>query len=677
MKKAITTVCFLLLLIPIASGQNLVPNGNFEQYSGCPMTHSAISNCTGWNAYTLPSTDYFNACVTNTNAMGVPDNMVGYQAAASGNGYAGLYTYFHNAPSFAREYLHRQITPMQPGKWYEVSLSASLADTSGYGSDNIGVYFYDRGITPQNPVYFVNWVPAVPQVSYSNSGIVTDTINWKRLTAYYSPDSAYDNIVIGGFYPDIDVNFIQLNNKGYKAYYYIDSVVVREVLYHTKITSVDSVFCLLDTITVQFNAVNFSSGNKFILQLSDSSGSFVNSTLLDSVVTNVSGSIKTVFPSSVIPGQNYRVRLIATNPSFVSPDNGFRIKLLSPANAQLAQNNGPVCTGSSVNFTAITIPGATYAWTGPNLFSSAQQNPTRANAQTSDGGMYIITATTISGCKLVDTTVVSIITPPSVYATVSPGTAVCEGWAITLTATPANAGINPTFEWFRNGVTTNATGIIYNTLAQNPGDSYTVKVTATGTGCTTPIASAPVVMNITPAMPPPSITIAANPGIHVWPYVEVVFTATTATAGAHPGYSWRKNGKDLPGANDSVLKLTNLKTGDTICCVVTSNFLCAAPREVMSNCLVMDVDLSVDNYHRTPGEIKFYPNPNKGNFILTTGKAGTLQISNIQGQFISQYSIQPGENSIALPQGIPNGIYIGRILHTDGAVNVIRIEYNK
>src|SRR5688572_13676065 len=44
-------------------------------------------------------------------------------------------------------------------------------------------------------------------------------------------------------------------------------------------------------------------------------------------------------------------------------------------NSPTASNNGPICQGSTLNLSATTIPGATYQWSGPNGFTSTQQNP--------------------------------------------------------------------------------------------------------------------------------------------------------------------------------------------------------------------------------------------------------------------------------------------------------------
>ncbi|MBK8599133.1 MAG: immunoglobulin domain-containing protein [Holophagales bacterium] len=60
-------------------------------------------------------------------------------------------------------------------------------------------------------------------------------------------------------------------------------------------------------------------------------------------------------------------------------------------------SNSPVCIGSTINLSTPAVAGATYAWTGPNGFSSADQNPTIPSATVAMAGTYSVTAT-VGGC---------------------------------------------------------------------------------------------------------------------------------------------------------------------------------------------------------------------------------------------------------------------------------------
>mgnify|MGYP002640005246 CR=1 FL=1 len=56
-------------------------------------------------------------------------------------------------------------------------------------------------------------------------------------------------------------------------------------------------------------------------------------------------------------------------------------------------SNTPVCVGETLDLWAENFPGATYSWTGPNSFSSSQQNPSIPNVTMANGGTYELTIT--------------------------------------------------------------------------------------------------------------------------------------------------------------------------------------------------------------------------------------------------------------------------------------------
>lgn len=63
----------------------------------------------------------------------------------------------------------------------------------------------------------------------------------------------------------------------------------------------------------------------------------------------------------------------------------------------VANNNSPVCVGSTIKLLTPVVPNATYLWTGPNGYTSTDQNPVINNATVADNGVYTLT-TTIRGC---------------------------------------------------------------------------------------------------------------------------------------------------------------------------------------------------------------------------------------------------------------------------------------
>jgi hypothetical protein len=58
------------------------------------------------------------------------------------------------------------------------------------------------------------------------------------------------------------------------------------------------------------------------------------------------------------------------------------------------------------------MPGAAYNWTGPNGFSSSEQNPSITNATTDAAGLYSVTGTVGSCAFAAAMTIVTINQPP-------------------------------------------------------------------------------------------------------------------------------------------------------------------------------------------------------------------------------------------------------------------------
>jgi PKD repeat protein len=155
--------------------------------------------------------------------------------------------------------------------------------------------------------------------------------------------------------------------------------------------------------------------------------------------------------------------------------------------APIASNGGPVCEGETITLTASDIPGASYAWTGPNGFSSALQNPTIPNATAAMAGAYSVTATVGVRTSPPGTTSVVVNAVPTA-PTPSSNSPVTEGGTIQLTASTV-AGA--TYSWTGpNGFMSplqNPT--IANAGAQHAG---TYSVRATIGGCPSPVATTSV-----------------------------------------------------------------------------------------------------------------------------------------------------------------------------------------
>ncbi len=91
------------------------------------------------------------------------------------------------------------------------------------------------------------------------------------------------------------------------------------------------------------------------------------------------------------------------------------VTLLTPPPAPTASYNSPMYAGMTLNLTASTNSGATYNWTGPNGFTSTNQNPSIVNASTNASGAYSVTAT-VAGLTSAPGTAAVTVNPPLVFS---------------------------------------------------------------------------------------------------------------------------------------------------------------------------------------------------------------------------------------------------------------------
>ncbi|PIQ24987.1 MAG: hypothetical protein COW63_19390, partial [Bacteroidetes bacterium CG18_big_fil_WC_8_21_14_2_50_41_14] len=82
---------------------------------------------------------------------------------------------------------------------------------------------------------------------------------------------------------------------------------------------------------------------------------------------------------------------------------------VTPTPIAAATGNSPVCEGSSITLTAQTVVGGLYSWTGPNGYSSFDQNPEILSASITDAGTYTLSVS-VNGCSSVPSPVTIVVT---------------------------------------------------------------------------------------------------------------------------------------------------------------------------------------------------------------------------------------------------------------------------
>jgi gliding motility-associated-like protein len=157
-------------------------------------------------------------------------------------------------------------------------------------------------------------------------------------------------------------------------------------------------------------------------------------------------------------------------------------------------NSSPVCAGTPLNLFTNAITDATYRWSGPNGFSSTQQNPVLANVNIASAGIYELTVT-VNNCSSSPSAknIAPVIAAPAA-ASNSP---LCEQSTLQLTA---GGLVGATYSW------KGPSG--FSSLSQNPSltsvsiaNAGIYYVTASIAGCVGLTDSTTVNINIPPSSP--------------------------------------------------------------------------------------------------------------------------------------------------------------------------------
>lgn len=186
----------------------------------------------------------------------------------------------------------------------------------------------------------------------------------------------------------------------------------------------------------------------------------------------------------------------------------------------------PGCAGSTIQLSS--SGGNTYAWSGPNGFTSTLQNPTLPNAQVNQSGNYTVTVTSSAGCSAVTSVYVLINPVPTtkINPSINP---VCNGESVILYGIGA-----ATYLWSTGANTPNIT--------VTPTINTTYTVTGTIGNCT---STASIVITVSPVTPitinPASLSICVNDTITLSANGGVKYTWSTGETGSSIKVSPREN----------------------------------------------------------------------------------------------------------------------------------------
>jgi hypothetical protein len=154
MKMRLLAFAGLLALAPPAFGQNLIPNGDFEDLHDCPRTVGEIEIARGWHNGAL-TPDLFSDCTNGQdNGLNVPDTYVGTQTPASGHCFAGLVLFGkqrglqdRDAYKITESIWTRLSAATKSGQPYRLSLYVAVADSSAFACGYLTAEFSNLPFT--------------------------------------------------------------------------------------------------------------------------------------------------------------------------------------------------------------------------------------------------------------------------------------------------------------------------------------------------------------------------------------------------------------------------------------------------------------------------------------------------------------------------------------------------
>lgn len=211
----------------VAGSQNLVPNGDFEQFYSCPNMAGQLTKTKFWFEPSIGSSDYFNACGTGfanvPYAFGTPN----FQLGRSGVAYTGMLL-FHEALGLYREYIEIALdSTLIAGTCYDFDMYFNLCNNSKYTVSTIGVYFSDTMISG---VGSSSNLPFTPQI-VNNPSNFPDSLNWTLISSNYIAVGGENYLIIGNYYDDLNTDTATVSPSGNAfSYIFIDDVSLKRCL---------------------------------------------------------------------------------------------------------------------------------------------------------------------------------------------------------------------------------------------------------------------------------------------------------------------------------------------------------------------------------------------------------------------------------------------------------------
>jgi len=245
----------LYFIVLSSQGQNLIKNGDFEEYTKCPkgLINEAEEKPKVLKYVSSPnqgSFDFIHTCDDED----YPRYRWGEESPQSGEGYTGIAVYCNSIFVEGSEYLQLEIKDsLTKGMIYQFEMYLSLGDKSYIAINQLGVHFSNTKLELKAKKCLVE--PDI--ISYE---FYENKAGWKKYTGDYIAKGGEKYIIIGNFYTreytkNNSTKILDKRNiKDNYVYYFIDNVSLKLNKYLSE--------------SIVLNNINFISGSSDLLNKS-------------------------------------------------------------------------------------------------------------------------------------------------------------------------------------------------------------------------------------------------------------------------------------------------------------------------------------------------------------------------------------------------------------------------
>lgn len=327
---------------------------------------------------------------------------------------------------------------------------------------------------------------------------------------------------------------------------------------------------------------------------------------------NLSGSTVTMSPSA-----STLITVVGTNSLGCYASAQLPAIVNQPSPLFVTANRTLVCVGGQSTLTASS--SGSYSWTnGP---------ATNTNVVSPAGPLTVYTVTgsnSSNTCTATRTIAIAVLTPSVNYTS---SVSICNGETATLTASGAN-----TYTW--NGINTFSSGVYMPSPTITTQYVLVANTQSIATSCITQ-HTATVKVNANPV-----VTVAATKTTAI-----CLGNSVTLTASGAQTYSWSNN-----ATTASVSVSPSLTTLYTVVGTTTDNCKGTSQYNVLvSKCL------GVGENSKTT--LNVYPNPNNGQFTVSSEYPVNLTLMNTLGQFIRSIELNAENGYSVEVTGLAKGVY--------------------